>query len=166
MTITGFVEGEPKPMGSHRAFVTGKNTSNPRAVMVNDNRGTAPWQDSVRWAFRQAYSGEPTRGGATVMLRFYFPHNKGHFGTGKNSSRLKDSAPVDMTTKPDVDKLARAVLDCGTNILWADDCQVDALTSMKDYGSRVGMFYEIKLSDKVRTVADRIAELEAEDECG
>lgn len=142
MTITGFVEGEPKPMGSHRAFVRGK-----RAVMVNDNKGTRPWQDSVRWAFRQAYSGEPHVGLVDVVLRFEFPRPKSHYGTGKNAALVKPTAPEAVTVKPDIDKLVRAALDCGTGILWRDDSQVASLRVAKYYRTVPGMAFEIYLGE-------------------
>lgn len=142
MTITGFVDGTPAPMGSHRAFVRGKH-----AVLVNDNKGTAPWQERVRWAFRQAYSGEPHVGLVDVVLRFEFPRPKSHYGTGKNATTIKASAPEVVTVKPDIDKLVRAVLDCGTGILWRDDSQVVTLRVAKIYRTVPGMAFEIYLGN-------------------
>ena len=40
---------------------------------------------------------------------------------------------TEVTTKPDVDKLARAALDALTGVLWADDSQVVSLHAQKEY---------------------------------
>lgn len=75
----------------------------------------------------------PTREAVAVALRFGLPRPKGHWGTGRNADRLKPSAPAWPATKPDVDKLERAVLDALTGVLWADDSQVVVLSADKVY---------------------------------
>lgn len=75
----------------------------------------------------------PTREAVAVALRFGLPRPKGHWGTGRNADRLKPSAPAWPATKPDVDKLERAVLDALTGVLWADDSQVVMLSADKVY---------------------------------
>ena len=65
----------------------------------------------------------------------YFPRPRAHYGTGRNANRLKDSAPLWHDKRPDVDKLARAVLDAITESgTLRDDCQVVALSARKRYG--------------------------------
>ena len=76
---------------------------------------------------------DPTREAVAVDLRFGLPRPKSHFGTGRNAGRLKPSAPAYPGTKPDVDKLSRAVLDALTGVLWADDSQVVILSAVKVY---------------------------------
>lgn len=139
LTITGTVDGIPAPMGSHKHIGRGR--------IINDNPRTAEWQNAVRWSFRQAYRGEPTAGCVMVILTFYFPHNKGHYGTGRNAGKLKPSAPIGCTykVKPDLDKLVRAVLDCGTGILWVDDAQVVHLTCQKEWSESPRMEFDITL---------------------
>ena len=44
-------------------------------------------------------------------LLFRFPRPRSHFGTGRNAGQLKPSAPFYVRTRPDLDKLARAVGD-------------------------------------------------------
>lgn len=77
----------------------------------------------------------PTREAVAVALRFGLPRPKGHWGTGRNADRLKPSAPAWPATKPDVDKLERAVLDALTGVLWADDSQVVILSADKVYSA-------------------------------
>lgn len=56
---------------------------------------------------------QPFQGPLTVELRFYLPRPK--------------SAPKSRewpTTRPDLDKLARSVLDALTHVCWSDDAQI------------------------------------------
>ncbi|MDV7391094.1 RusA family crossover junction endodeoxyribonuclease, partial [Arthrospira platensis SPKY1] len=69
-----------------------------------------------------------------VDVWFIFDRPKSHFGTGRNADVLKPSAPKRMTTPPDVDKLARTVLDALTVAgVLADDKLVCELRSLKRY---------------------------------
>ena len=46
-----------------------------------------------------------------LHCEFVFPRPLGHFGTGKNSDKLKASAPTHHTKTPDADKLTRGIGD-------------------------------------------------------
>mgnify|MGYP003123089707 CR=1 FL=1 len=46
-----------------------------------------------------------------VTATFKYQRPKSHYGTGRNSKRLLDSAPKEKITTPDLDKLVRAVGD-------------------------------------------------------
>jgi len=63
-------------------------------------------------------------GPVAMVCRFVFPRPKGHFGTGRNESKLKPSAPVDHTQKPDCDNLVKFACDCLNDLAYYDDCQV------------------------------------------
>lgn len=54
---------------------------------------------------------EPIKEPCFVSLDFRFTRPKCHFGTGKNSTRLKPAAPMIHSQKPDIDNLVKAVLD-------------------------------------------------------
>lgn len=64
-----------------------------------------------------------------VWLRV--PRPAGH--SGKRG--LRPSAPKYVTTRPDADKYARAVLDALTGIAWTDDSQVVRLHVDKSYAT-------------------------------
>jgi crossover junction endodeoxyribonuclease RusA len=84
-------------------------------------------------------SSDVYREAVTVRLEFYFTRPKSHYRTGRHSHLLKPSAPEHPITKgQDVDKLARAVLDALTTIVYHDDRQVVILASVKDYGPSEG----------------------------
>ena len=68
-----------------------------------------------------------------LTLLFLFARPKTHFGTGRNAGKLKESAPVYHTKRPDLDNLVKFAEDCLTGIAWKDDCQVASTLSQKRY---------------------------------
>jgi len=125
------VDGVPVPQGSMKGYVRGGH-----AVLTSDNPNLGAWRQGVAERARQAMLGmavcpEPVQ----VAIDFYLPRPRGHFGTGKNASTLRAGAPDVHTKKPDVDKLARAILDGMTGIVFLDDAQVWALAMTKQYAN-------------------------------
>ncbi len=135
------VAGDPETKGSARGFVmfgevleavdrfrkTGKRVS-PRAYITNDNPNAKAWQETVMDAAliaRRAgplLAGELMIGAVVVDLVFHL------------SRPLKiRSSIVSHTTRPDVDKLARCVLDGLTGVIYRDDGQVVAIRLAKQY---------------------------------
>ena len=122
MIIEAFVPGEPKPQGSKRGFVTKTG----RVAMV-EMAGTPlkRWRESITWVMR----GEAAKNGwevtdAPVSVKLIFEV--------KQPKKPKTHVPV---TRPDIDKLARAVLDAitDTGLIWRDDSQVVRLSAEKKY---------------------------------
>ncbi len=112
------VFGDPIPQGSKRAFVV-KN----RAVVVDDNKAPLrSWRSAVVDAARVELNGDaPELGPVRITLMFFLRQPK----------RPKASLPI---TKPDSDKLARAILDGMTDAgVFRDDSQVTTLTVRKRY---------------------------------
>ena len=64
-----------------------------------------------------------------LRLRAYLPRPKGHFGTGRNSGKLKKSAPIRPTTKPDLSNLTKHFEDCASGVIWHDDRQIVGYTA-------------------------------------
>lgn len=121
MTFT--VLGVPVPQGSMRAFMP-KRARFP--VVTSDNQRTKPWKSSVSAAAFEAKGGEDASAIAEpveVAIVFYLPRPK--------------SAPKRVTqpqTKPDLDKLVRAILDACTDAgVWVDDAQVVTLLARKTF---------------------------------
>lgn len=113
------VFGLPKPAGSKRAFVRGG-----RAIVTDDCAGGRDWKQQVAAAARSEL-GEPLLDGPLELrVVFWLPRPKGHYGTGRNAEQVKASAPDHPAVKPDVLKLARAVEDALTGVLWRDDAQI------------------------------------------
>lgn len=113
------VYGEAKPAGSKRAFVNPK-TGKP---IITDDTGKAGrvWRNDVQAAAREAYAGPLLDEPLWVTMTFYRTRPKSHYRT---NGELKASAPRVPTTRPDTLKLARAVEDALTGILWRDDALI------------------------------------------
>ena len=147
MRIEIFIEGQPRPAGSKRAFalrrrdgslVTRPNGS-PVINVTDDCKTSAGWKADVREAFRRQWQGDPLSGPIGLAVEFVLSRPKKHFRTGSKSHLLRDDAPHWHTTKPDRGKLLRAVEDALTGIAWIDDAQVCAGPVVKCYGTREGV---------------------------
>lgn len=132
--------GVPAPQGSKRAF-----TRNGKAWLDDVNADKLkPWRAVVNSAAADAMKGMPLITGPThIQVEFRFPRPKGHFGSGKNSTRLKDNAPTFKESKPDCDKLLRAIFDALTGVVWKDDAQVADVVATKLYCDRPGCFISV-----------------------
>jgi len=128
--IAFHVHGLPIAQGSKRVVPTKQG---PRVIEGNEAK-LRPWRQEVANVAIEMMNGErPFSGPVAVRVNFYLPRPRGHFGTGRNEERLRDSAPVAPATKPDLDKLARALLDALTGVAFHDDSQVVSLTTSKLY---------------------------------
>jgi Holliday junction resolvase RusA-like endonuclease len=99
--------------------------------MIESSKRLKPWRATVAAAARAAYQGELMTGPVWVVLLFRVPRPAGHYGT---RNTLRASAPDRPAVRPDVDKLARAVLDACTGIIWEDDSRVVGMVASKIYG--------------------------------
>lgn len=116
-----YVEGLPIQQGALTC------SRNPTHKLYNTNHEKLdPWRARVTAAARNWAHALPA-GPVDVELTFSMPRPKDHYGTGRNAAVLKPSAPAYPTTKPDLDKLVRAILDALTEArVYPDDsCVVD-----------------------------------------
>lgn len=117
------VDGIPAPQGS----------KTPWGSEANPN--TRPWRATVTAAAAEAMREAPVlTGPVSLEVLFFFPRPKSHYGTGRKVGELKASAPVFHTSKPDADKLLRAIGDSLTGIVVRDDSQFARVTAEKMYG--------------------------------
>lgn len=118
MTIAEFtVSGRPETKGSAKAF---RHRGTGKIIVRNDNEKCAGWSRAVGWSARAAMRGaQPISGPVTVEAVFRFPRPK--------TTKLR--AP-----RLDLDKLARALLDGMTGIVYVDDKQVAELRARKEWG--------------------------------
>lgn len=111
-----FIPGKPAPQGSKRHVGHGR--------MVESSKAVGPWRESIRWALARAPrfpEGAPVR----ADLLFVMPR------PGSTPRKGPRSTPPAIR-KPDLDKLARAVLDAVTSAgVWADDSCVTHLSARK-----------------------------------
>ena len=131
--LTIFVPGEPKPQGSKDQF--GRESC----------KLLPAWRNLISILAKQEMAEMPPLDEALeVAITFIFPRPKNHFGTGKKADEPKDSAPTYKISRPDVDKLIRAVLDAGTGIIWVDDSNVVSVQADKRYDSPPGAIIMVR----------------------
>ena len=124
MTLEFVVYGVAAPKGSAKAFMP-KGARFP--IVTHDSPKTKPWQQLV--ADRASAALEPSGGamfdGALALsVTFYLPRPK--------------SLPKRVTehvTRPDLDKLVRAVKDALTKVAWQDDGQVVHVNATKRFAA-------------------------------
>lgn len=124
-----FVPGDPKPKGSIRIFKHGGH--------IPDSGDMREWCHRVTEAAKVAIDDRGLEGGIAVVLRFAIRRPKAHYG--KNGI-VRPTAAQHPAKKPDIDKLARAVLDALTaSGVWLDDSQVVRLECTKVYSQEPGV---------------------------
>ena len=107
-----FIPGKPAPQGSKRHLGNG--------IMVESSKAVKPWRVDVAWKVREQFL-TPFDGPVKLELHFVMPRPK---------STPKKSTPAAIK-RPDVDKLARAVLDAITGVVVVDDSQIVHLVATK-----------------------------------
>lgn len=121
--IAGVVKAQPRP----RAFCRGK-----RAGMYNPDTADA-WKMCIKNAVSGLQLGDLPLG---VIIHVTFKRPKSHYGSRQGVPYLKPAAPVWHTNKPDVDNVAKAILDAISDAgAWGDDKQVTYLKVTKEWGN-------------------------------
>lgn len=129
------VMGIPQQQGSKTGFglpvIIYPGTKLPIAVrskvVMKDANETKlkPWRAEVKRVAEEAWGDAPLLlGPVRVIVKFVFARPKSHYRTGKNAHILRDDAPVFKISTPDGDKLARAIGDALTGVVYHDDSQV------------------------------------------
>lgn len=113
-----FVPGVPASQGSLKAFVV---KGRPR--ITHDNKGLGVWRDAVTRHAAELWGGQaPLDGAVAVTMTFYLPRPP--------SIPRRQRYPH---RRPDLDKLARAVLDSLTGLVLSDDARAVDLVCAKRY---------------------------------
>lgn len=112
--------GKPVAYARARHVRGSRHVYNPRAGEM----------DLARMLTRSQWSGRPIEDmGVHVRLLFVMPMPHAW------SKKLKlESEGAPHKGRPDIDNLAKFVLDVGNGILWTDDCHVCVLEARKIYG--------------------------------
>lgn len=124
------IHGDPKPQPRPRAFA--RNMGGGKFAARVYDAGTAEgWKSLVALAAKPHLPTVPHEAALNVSMMFYLARPKGHY-TAKGA--LKPGAPIYPMGRNDVDNLAKAVMDCLTQIgMWKDDGQVVRLIAAKGY---------------------------------
>ena len=158
MTRIAFtVQGESRPAGSktamplwdpkkqdYRRGPTGRIVTRALHTKTQTKEPTKDYMQRVGVAAREIYDGPLLEGPLVLILRFYRPRPKGHYGTGRNASKVKPSAPRCPTKMPDLTKTVRAIEDGLKKIVWRDNAQVCRLEATKAFGTHYYVEVEIE----------------------
>ena len=131
-SFTFRVLGTPVPQGSVKAFGS--------RVVANNEHALGSWRSDVASAAQRAKPAEwDINAAVSLRCEFVFPRPLSHYGTGKNATRLKPSAPRYHVKTPDVDKLVRGVADsigdAVARVLLNNDSQIVTLYAAKRYST-------------------------------
>ena len=128
--LTFYVNGEPIAQPRHRIAARGRYA---KAYIPRDH-AIHGW----KWAIEEAAREQAERGGwvpvkgepLAVVMRFYFKQPK------SNRSRHH-------VQRPDLDNLAKAVLDALHGIAFLDDAVVDEMKLRKQWREKPGLWVEV-----------------------
>lgn len=122
--ITYEIEGTPRPQGSKRNVGNG--------IMVEASKYLKEWRAFARLkaveAMRNHQMIQKPRP-VNLVVVFGFDRPQKHFKRGV----LRDDAPTFHTSRPDTDKLLRALFDSMSEVVFKDDSQVCGLVVSKIY---------------------------------
>lgn len=109
------IAGEPVAQGRPRAAVVAGR------ARVFDPKKSKSWKGMARVAMQEAGAPYIPEGPIAVVIRAFHTCPKG-------DHRKREPAPRRWRAKrPDLENVAKAVLDAATGVLWADDAQVARL---------------------------------------
>lgn len=124
------VAGTPVTQGSMRYVGRGR-------VIHEHAEALNAWRQAVSTAASKAAKEtgwQTVDGPCVIVANIYLPRPKSHHGTGRNTDRLKPSAPPKPHKGLDVDKLLRAINDALTQAgIWTDDSRVIRAVISKHY---------------------------------
>lgn len=129
MTVAFAVRGIPVPQGSAKPFIAGG-----RARLATKSAPLMAWRTAIATAAGRRMGDEPMLAGPLVVEAVF-----------------SLSRPVSLprrvevpATRPDLDKLTRALLDGMTGVVFRDDGQVTRLVVSKRYGPHPGVTVAIE----------------------
>ena len=131
LTVFGEPKGQPRP----RAFARKMGLRYVARVYESDVADA--WRANLRSVLtleniKPHFPERSEKGAFVVALTFGFKRPKSHFTT---KGALKSDCLFEYVQKPDLDNLAKLVLDemTKTELIWRDDCQVVELNIVKGW---------------------------------
>lgn len=128
MRITFTVLGQPKAQARHKHFKKGsfsgtydpsKGVKKDFLTLAHENAPNTPFDCPLR-----------------VDIKFYFQRPKNHYGSGRNTQKLKTTAPHFHTTRPDIDNCRKFIMDSLNKVFWRDDSIICAGSTQKLYSNK------------------------------
>jgi Holliday junction resolvase RusA-like endonuclease len=125
VNIAFFVKGDPKPQPRPRAFSRGGH------ARVYDPATAEGWKSLIAQEAKVVLPDKPIEGTIKLVMLFWMKRPKSHFNS---KGQVKPTAPFQHIQKPDVDNLAKAVMDALSTLgMWVDDSQVFSLHAIKSW---------------------------------
>jgi Holliday junction resolvase RusA-like endonuclease len=140
LCVEFFVPGKPATAGSKRGHwnpaAVRKDGGLGKVVMAPDAKDAVPWRMNVQGHAMQAMIGKVVATGPILLMaQFVMQRPKSHYRGGKYENGLRGDAPAFSGSKPDIDKMARAINDAIKGIVWHDDSQVALQITSKPYAN-------------------------------
>jgi len=119
--------------------------------MVESSKYVGDWRADVLLKAQSVWENRPPLGGPVALdLLFVFSRPKSHHQASKRDRPVKHNAPRFHVSRPDLDKLIRAINDALTGVIYRDDSQVARIQSEKIHSTnQCGV--EITISELPRT---------------
>lgn len=135
-----FVQGEPKAQPRPKA----RRVKN--FVQIYTPTTAKEWKQAIVKACLQNAPKCVLTSPIRLSIVFYMPRPKSDF---KSNGQLKSNAQTYHTKKPDIDNLAKAVMDAisDSGVIWHDDKQVCSIGCYKVYGYPEELGAEIKIQE-------------------
>jgi len=128
------ISGEPKAQKRHR-HRTIQPKDKRRKSFVQTYDPCSKEKEAFRTLAARFAPDRPLECPIRVAIHCFMPHAKTHIGTGKNAGKIKPSAPSLHIKKPDVDNLAKFVMDALTGLFWKDDSVIYSMHVVKSYST-------------------------------
>ena len=128
------VTGTPRPQGS----MTLMRAKHSNRTFGKYSDATTEHRNRVISLLTENWGLNPAPKHAPVMLQvdFFFARPKSHYGTGRNSEKLKKSAPGEHVQTPDLDKCVRLVSDAlEISGVLSNDSQITCTIARKYWAS-------------------------------
>ena len=163
-TLDLFIHGDPEPQPRVKAVARGG------FVRMYTPKTADAWKRAVSIAIHnemmekfRKHEGFDRKGPFAVGMEFILPRPKSHFGVGQREDIVKPSAPAEAIGKPDIDNLAKAVLDAITKtaLIWKDDSQVVICNVRKslEMGGIVRGYYGLRLIIRQYEISEASTEI-------
>jgi Holliday junction resolvase RusA-like endonuclease len=141
--VVGEPQGQPRPRARARPLSSGKHAAqvySRTTIGKGKKRRTHPivfWRQAVYdTCVRRRLIDHATR----IQLLFRIRRPKTHWGTGRNTGRLKATSPRNHVSTPDIDNLVKPVFDAMSS---ADFLANDSLVVRVDASKRYCKFQEV-----------------------
>lgn len=109
---------------------------------------TRSFEDKVRWAFTQKYNIATELSEKAFKAKIIAVFEPPKSISKKKKEELLTKA--DYTKKPDVDNIAKIILDSLNGLAYKDDSQVSSLIVLKDYGIENKICVELEEIEEVK----------------